>query len=151
MISRKQYIEYKLKLASRIGGEGSNLSASDRAQLITELTDIQSNVDSLCKQYEKKFGESFFKTAALVNGEGSVGNGVGVPAPAGAPATPQASAGRSVVPNSPAASSLPPPVTPSTGVKAQLQQQTAATANNASASGLPRSPFPVSSLKKTTA
>ncbi len=61
LINRKQYIEYKLKLASRIGGEGSNLSSSDRAQLISELTDIQNSADQLVRQYEKKHGESYFK------------------------------------------------------------------------------------------
>lgn len=61
MINRKQYIEYKLKLASRIGGEGSNLSASDRAQLIGELTDIQNSADQLVRQYERQFGESYFR------------------------------------------------------------------------------------------
>ncbi len=68
LISRKQYIEYKLKLASRIGGEGSNLSAADRAQLITELTELQSNADQLVRQFEKKYGESYFKGAPQSSG-----------------------------------------------------------------------------------
>lgn len=161
MVSRKQYIEYKLKLASRIGGEGSNLSASDRAQLITELTDIQTNVDSLCKQYERKFGESFFKSAAVVE---AGGNGVaGLGAVGATPSTPQhpASARSSlVVPNSPAASTLPPPVTPSIAVanktasasastpQVQPPSERSAAAAAAAAAIAARSPIPIPSMKR---
>jgi len=67
-ISRRQFLEYKLKLASRMDGSStssSGLSAADRAAFITELTEIQSSLDASTKHYEKKYGESYFKTTSL--------------------------------------------------------------------------------------
>lgn len=58
-ISRKQFIEYKLKLSSRTGENGS-LSNADRAKLITEMTDLQNNLENQLKDYEETFGESYF-------------------------------------------------------------------------------------------
>ena len=60
-LSRKQFIEYKLKLASRLGGDGATMSSGERASLITELTEIQTSMDQAVKLYEKKYGESFTK------------------------------------------------------------------------------------------
>jgi hypothetical protein len=42
----------------------SNLTAAERAAYITELTEIQSSLDANTKQYEKKYGESYFKIAS---------------------------------------------------------------------------------------
>jgi len=69
-ISRRQFLEYKLKLASRMDGSSSTssssgLSAADRAAFITELTEIQASLDASTKHYEKKYGESYFKTTSL--------------------------------------------------------------------------------------
>jgi hypothetical protein len=68
-ISRRQFLEYKLKLAARMDGSGAGsgtgagaLSSADRAAFITELTEIQAALDSSTKQYEKKYGESYFKS-----------------------------------------------------------------------------------------
>ena len=61
MINRKQFIEYKLKLASRLGAEGNSMTQSERAALITELTEVQGNIDVMIKQYEKKYNESYNK------------------------------------------------------------------------------------------
>ena len=72
-ISRKQFIEYKLKLASRLGGDGGSLTPAERATLITELTEIQASMDQATKLYEKKYGESYFKFSV----PGGVGSGEG--------------------------------------------------------------------------
>ena len=70
-ISRRQFLEYKLKLAARLDGSSSasGLSPADKAAFITELTEISSLLDASTKQYEKKYGESYFKTASL-DGQG---------------------------------------------------------------------------------
>lgn len=66
-INRKQFIEYKLKLASRISnngdtvGSGNTISPADRALMITELTELQGSIDSAIKTYERKYNESFNK------------------------------------------------------------------------------------------
>ncbi len=81
MLNRKQFIEYKLKLASRIGGEGSNgLSSADKALLITELTEIQQNLDLQIKRYEKKYGEPFLRPAdgTTSGGAGNANNAASV-------------------------------------------------------------------------
>ena len=71
MINRKQFLEYKLKLSSRLtnengGGTNNNnsnstINASERAALITELTEIHNNLEVLMNQYERRFGESYLK------------------------------------------------------------------------------------------
>lgn len=58
LLNRKQFIEYKLKLASKVGGAGDSSSA-EKADLITELTEVKANLEKLTRQYEKSFGESF--------------------------------------------------------------------------------------------
>lgn len=66
MASRKQFIEYKLKLATRVGSDGSSssaggVSAADRAALIAELTEVQANLEALVRQYERRFGEPYLR------------------------------------------------------------------------------------------
>lgn len=66
LASRKQFIEYKLKLATRVGSDGSStgtggVSPADRAALIAELTEVQSNVEALVRQYERRFGEPYLR------------------------------------------------------------------------------------------
>lgn len=41
--------------------EGGSISTSERASLISELTEIQSNIDLLMHQYERRFGEHYNK------------------------------------------------------------------------------------------
>ena len=88
MINRKQFLEYKLKLSSRLthndnypsgttttNNNNSTISAAERAALITELTEIQNNIEVLMVQYERKFGESYSKmTTATSAGSGGSGN-----------------------------------------------------------------------------
>ena len=61
LVGRRQFIEYKLKLASKLEGGGGGLSSSERAAFISELTDLQSNLDAFQRQYEKKYGEPFMQ------------------------------------------------------------------------------------------
>lgn len=66
LASRKQFIEYKLKLATRVGSDGSSssaggVSAADRAALIAELTEVQANAEALVRQYERRFGEPYLR------------------------------------------------------------------------------------------
>ena len=89
MINRKQFLEYKLKLSSRLthndnnpagttttNNNNSTISAAERAALITELTEIQNNIEVLMVQYERKFGESYTKlTATTATSAGSGGTG----------------------------------------------------------------------------
>lgn len=71
LANRKQFIEYKLKLATRASADGTSaaagVSAADRAALIAELTEVQANSEALIRQYERRFGESYAK----LGGEGA--------------------------------------------------------------------------------
>jgi hypothetical protein len=74
LASRKQFIEYKLKLATRTGPDGTSVttgvSPADRAALIAELTEVQANSEALIRQYERRFGEAYGKVGT--DGPGSV-------------------------------------------------------------------------------
>ncbi len=61
LLNRKQFIEYKLKLATKASTDSApgSLQSSEKAQLITELTEVKSNLEKLLRQYEKDFGEHF--------------------------------------------------------------------------------------------
>jgi hypothetical protein len=82
LANRKQFIEYKLKLATRVGPDGTSsvtvgITPADRAALIAELTEVQNNTDALIRQYERRFGESYSKIA------GGNDSGGGAPASMG--------------------------------------------------------------------
>jgi hypothetical protein len=66
--NRKQFIEYKLKLATKVGDASS---AAEKADLIAELTDVKANLDKLTRNYEKTFHESY--AASIVPAPGSSG------------------------------------------------------------------------------
>lgn len=73
MHNRKQFIEYKLKLASRStgpAGSETNIAAgnAEKASLIAELTEIKNNLERSTKQYEKSFGEGFHPSNNLISG-----------------------------------------------------------------------------------
>jgi hypothetical protein len=51
-LSRKQFIEYKLKLTR-------DTSTSEKADLISELTEVKANLERLMKDYERRFNESY--------------------------------------------------------------------------------------------
>jgi hypothetical protein len=59
LLNRKQFIEYKLKLATRASGETSTMTSAEKADLISELTEVKSNLERSIKHYETAFGESF--------------------------------------------------------------------------------------------
>lgn len=82
MINRKQFLEYKLKLSSRLttdnsgaNNNNSTISASERAALITELTEIHNNLEVLMSQYERRFGESYSKMTTTNTSVASGGGG----------------------------------------------------------------------------
>lgn len=82
MINRKQFLEYKLKLSSRLttdnagaNNNNSTISASERAALITELTEIHNNLEVLMNQYERRFGESYSKMTTTNTSVGGGGGG----------------------------------------------------------------------------
>ena len=105
LASRKQFIEYKLKLATRTGADGgglnSGVSAADRQALAAELVEVQSSSDALIRQYEKRFGESYLKMSVGDGAAGAGGSSVSAAAaPAGSaqapvPSTPATPAARS--------------------------------------------------------
>lgn len=66
LVNRKQFIEYKLKLANRVEGGASTLQPAEKASLIQELTEVKSSLDKLLRQYEKDFGEHFNGTGASI-------------------------------------------------------------------------------------
>lgn len=72
LASRKQFIEYKLKLATRVGADGSSVatgvSPADRAALIAELTEVQANMEALIRQYERRFNEAYLRMTATGTG-----------------------------------------------------------------------------------
>ena len=55
---RKQFIEYKLKLAQKNGSDGQSSSA-EKADLIAELTEVKNNLEKLTRNYERTFHESY--------------------------------------------------------------------------------------------
>jgi len=82
LINRKQFLEYKLKLSSRLttdnsgaNNNNSTISASERAALITELTEIHNNLEVLMNQYERRFGESYSKMTTTNTSVASGGGG----------------------------------------------------------------------------
>jgi len=82
LINRKQFLEYKLKLSSRLttdnsgaNNNNSTISASERAALITELTEIHNNLEILMNQYERRFGESYSKMTTTNTSVASGGGG----------------------------------------------------------------------------
>jgi len=82
LINRKQFLEYKLKLSSRLttdnsgaNNNNSTISASERAALITELTEIHNNLEVLMNQYERRFGESYSKMTTTNTSVGGGGGG----------------------------------------------------------------------------
>ncbi len=71
MHNRKQFIEYKLKLASRSSGDNTPANTAgnaEKASLIAELTEIKNNLERSMKQYEKSFGEMFHPSNTLISG-----------------------------------------------------------------------------------
>ena len=73
MLSRKQYVEYKLKLAQRPGAtSGSDaLSQAGRAELSQELQELANSIDNATRQYEIRFSERFVRPPSLVPAAGS--------------------------------------------------------------------------------
>lgn len=70
--NRKQFIEYKLKLAGKVGDASSS---GEKADLIAELTEVKNNLDKLTRSYEKTFHESFSTSVVPVGaGAGAVGS-----------------------------------------------------------------------------
>lgn len=63
MLSRKQYIEYKLRLTQRPGAGPSSdtLSAPARAELTQELQDLTASIENATKQYEIRYSERFVR------------------------------------------------------------------------------------------
>jgi hypothetical protein len=90
LASRKQFIEYKLKLSTRTGADGTSVttgvSPADRAALIAELTEVSANLEAVMRQYERRFNEPYAKLSTDI-----------------APGTPSQQGG-GFVPQSPAAS-----------------------------------------------
>lgn len=83
LASRRQFIEYKLKLSSRIGTDGSSgttgVSPADRAALIAELTEVSANLEALTRQYERRFNEPFAKVGTESPALNTPGQGAVVP------------------------------------------------------------------------
>jgi hypothetical protein len=53
------------RVSVRVFRASGALSASERAAFIAELTEIQTALDASTKQYERQYGESYFKMASL--------------------------------------------------------------------------------------
>eukprot|EP00599_Poterioochromonas_sp_BG-1_P014104 CAMPEP_0173162616 /NCGR_PEP_ID=MMETSP1105-20130129/19414_1 /TAXON_ID=2985 /ORGANISM="Ochromonas sp., Strain BG-1" /LENGTH=211 /DNA_ID=CAMNT_0014082481 /DNA_START=214 /DNA_END=849 /DNA_ORIENTATION=+ len=82
--NRKQFLEYKIKLASRVNQEGSStMTSSEKAELISELTEVKTSLERSVKQYEMTFHEAFQmggglgETAAAGVGSNSIWNNSG--------------------------------------------------------------------------
>ena len=62
MITRKQYIEYKLKHIQKVSSEDASARAEALAAkpaLLTELSDLKINIDAAVREYEQTYGERF--------------------------------------------------------------------------------------------
>lgn len=89
MLSRKQFIEYKLKLAQRPAAvQGADpqqtLSLANKQELTQELQDLTGRIEVSIRDYEDRFGERFIKPTASaainmasLSGGGGSGGGVG--------------------------------------------------------------------------
>jgi hypothetical protein len=80
LASRKQFIEYKLKLSTRTGADGTSVttgvSPADRAALIAELTEVSANLEAVVRQYERRFNEPYAKLSTdIAPGTPSQGGG----------------------------------------------------------------------------
>jgi hypothetical protein len=85
MLSRKQYIEYKLKLSQRPSGNGDSLSVTARTELTQELQDLVSNIETATKQYEIRYSERFVRPPTIMTNAG--GSPTFSPVAASAPST----------------------------------------------------------------
>jgi hypothetical protein len=68
MLTRKQYIEYKLKyiqkfaVADTPGAEMSRADAlASKSALLTELSELQGGIENAIRDYEQQFGERFVR------------------------------------------------------------------------------------------
>ena len=64
-----------LCVSVRVCRASGALSASERAAFIAELTEIQTALDASTKQYERQYGESYFKMASLEGQGAAAGHG----------------------------------------------------------------------------
>ena len=70
MLTRRQFIEYKLKYIQKFavsespGAEMSRAEAlSSKSSLLTELSELQGSIENAIRDYEQQFGERFVKPA----------------------------------------------------------------------------------------
>jgi hypothetical protein len=90
MLSRRQYIEYKLKLAQRStnpGGQLDTQALNSVAELTDEINELQASIDASTRAYEERFAERFTRpalvpgTPAGISGRDSSANGAGLSSP----------------------------------------------------------------------
>jgi hypothetical protein len=86
MLSRKQYIEYKLKLSQRPSTSADALSVAARAELTQEMQDLVANIENATKQYEIRYSERFVRPPSILP-TGSSPVSMSPMTPGGAPST----------------------------------------------------------------
>jgi len=60
-ISRKQFLEYKLKLSNRGDGIKGSTNSINQIELMNELSDLQVYINQSVVQYENLYNESFYR------------------------------------------------------------------------------------------
>lgn len=68
MLTRRQYIEYKLKYIQKVAASEAsdpNTSRSEalvqKSSLLSELSELQSSTETAIREYEQQFGEKFVR------------------------------------------------------------------------------------------
>jgi hypothetical protein len=80
MLTRRQYIEYKLKYIQKVASdpnESTEMSRSEalasKSSLLTELSSLQGAIEVAIRDYEQQFGEKFVRpTTSSTPGSGTV-------------------------------------------------------------------------------
>ena len=86
MLTRRQYIEYKLKYIQKIASdpnESAEMSRSEalasKSALLTELSTLQGTIEVAIRDYEQQFGEKFIRPSQSPSTPGGPTNSMSSP------------------------------------------------------------------------
>lgn len=95
MLTRRQYIEYKLKYIQKIASdpnESAEMSRSEalasKSSLLTELSTLQGTIEVAIRDYEQQFGEKFIRPSPSPSTPGAPNNVSSPEGPSSRPSRP---------------------------------------------------------------